>query len=255
MKYFVIIFTVVLVTLAWLLGRSGAAPAPSVVILAASSTGPALHDLQVAVAGELKILANIAASPTLARQIMNGAVCDFVLLADSLWMDELEKSAQIVPSSRRILLANKLVLIGHGSKKPAWNPPLDSLEQLCPGRVAVAEPNSVPAGRYAKQALSYYRAFEDLGARLLVAADVRQALFWVEQGQADCAVVYETDALGSSQVKTLFTFPVQSHAPINYEFATCSTSQSSVVRKKFLDLWARLGGPAFAARGFLPAKR
>lgn len=221
------------------------------VIFAASSTGPALMEFKDTVAAQLRIMANISASPTIARQIMNGAPCDFVLLADGLWMDTLQRAGKIVVSSRALFMTNSLVLVESLKAPRSWNPTTEPLTSTCLGRIAIAEPSSVPAGRYAKEALSYHSAWHSIQSNLLVAADVRQALHWVEHGQAGCAVVYATDFLSSKKVNALFHFSADSHSPIRFEIAQCVNSTHKLNHAKFSQLLNSVGKSIFGTRGFL----
>lgn len=223
----------------------------SIVVFAAASTGPALNEFAAAVEKDFKLSANIAASSIIARQIINGASCDFVLLADSLWMDELQKAGKIDKQSREIILSNRLVVVTAKANKMDPLTDFAALSALCTKNIALADPASVPAGRYAQQALKFYDIYDQITKKLLVAADVRQALLWAEQKYASCAVVYESDAVSSKKVKVIATFPAESHEPINYEFAKCLSAKNTEQHQTFLKLFNEQGRNIFAEKGFV----
>jgi molybdate transport system substrate-binding protein len=165
---------------------------------------------------------SFAASSGLARQIEQGAPADLFISADEEWMDYLAVRGLIVPASRVSPIGNVLVLIA-----PAGASPSLTLERgvdlLAPlgarGRLAVADPAHVPAGRYAEAALRWLGAWDALEPRLARAENVRAALLLVERGEAPLGIVYATDAMVSARVQRVGTFPPQSHIPITYPFA------------------------------------
>jgi molybdate transport system substrate-binding protein len=192
-----------------------------------------------------------AASSTLAKQIENGAPADLFISADRDWMDYLEQRQLIDPKTRIDLLGNRLVLIApadsavHVTIAPGF-----ALAALVgEGRLAMADPDAVPAGRYAKAALSALGVWQGVASRIAAAENVRAALLLVARGEAPLGIVYRTDAAAEPAVKIIAVFPPDSHPPIVYPMAlTLTASPDSPA------FAAYLGGPAaralFEAQGF-----
>lgn len=158
-----------------------------------------------------------AGSSTLARQIENGAPADIFISADKDWADYLQARNLLDVKSRVDLLANELVLIA-----PVSRPLQIKLEKSSnlaagfSGKLCTGEPASVPVGKYAKQALSYYGWWDAIHARLVGTEDVRSALAFVERGECALGIVYRTDALLTKNVLVVAAFPAESHLPIVY---------------------------------------
>ncbi len=172
--------------------------------------------------GHGKAVVSYAASSALAKQIEQGAPADVFISADNEWMDYLQDRKLVEPASRFVLVRNALVLIA-----PA-NSPLQSLDPgnkavvlaaLGNGRLAVAETSSVPAGKYAKQALEKLGLWNDVSAHLAQAENVRAALEYVARGDTPLGIVYLTDARAEPRVKVLATFAEKSHEKILYPAA------------------------------------
>jgi molybdate transport system substrate-binding protein len=165
------------------------------------------HDVAVSYAG----------SNALARHIERGAPADLFIPADEEWAAYLEQR-DLVQGTRRILATNELVLIA-----PAASPARVKLEKgldLAPllrgGRLAMANPAAVPAGRYAKAALTSLGAWSGVEARIAAAGNVRGALVLVARGEAPLGIVYRTDALMLRSVRIVGTFPAETHPAIVY---------------------------------------
>jgi molybdate transport system substrate-binding protein len=193
-----------------------------------------------------------AASSTLAKQIENGAPADLFISADRDWMDYLEERKLIDPKSRVDLLGNVLVLIAPADSTAqvtvAAGFPLAAL--LGDGRLAMADPAAVPAGRYGKAALTTLGVWDAVAGRVAAAETVRAALLLVARGEAPLGIVYQTDAAVEPGVKIVGTFPPDSHPPIIYPMALTATSTNPDAPS----LAAYLRGPAartvFQAQGF-----
>jgi molybdate transport system substrate-binding protein len=213
-----------LVSLLWSHGApapSAASEAPPLVFAAASLAG-ALQELLVGGERPLQGAArlSVASSSTLARQIAQGAPADLYLAANTEWMDYLQARNMLVPGTRVDLLANELVLICPSSAlMGAPMRPGSDLSGAFRGRLALGDPDHVPAGIYARQALEHMGWWEQMQDRLAPAPDVRGALAYVAQGHCAAGVVYATDALASDVVTVVGRFPPESHAPIVYPLA------------------------------------
>ncbi|WP_295639125.1 molybdate ABC transporter substrate-binding protein [Novosphingobium sp.] len=199
-----------------------AATAPTV--LAAASLQEALTEAADAFARARHprpVLA-FAASSALARQVQAGAPADMFVSADEQWMDALAAKRLIVAASRRDLVTNALVLIepAAGSTRLAIARGFPLARALgASGRLALADPAAVPAGIYAKAALTSLGVWPSVAGRIAAAENVRAAMALVEHGQAPLGIVYATDALASAKVRVVARFPSASHPRIVYPVA------------------------------------
>ena len=195
-----------------------------------------------------------AGSPALARQIEQGAPADLFVSADEAWMDHLEARGLLRAGSRVALLANALVLVAPTAQPtPAalrLAPGVDLAGALGDGRLAIADPRTVPAGRYARAALTALGAWAPVADRLAPTENVRAALALVARGEAPLGVVYATDARAEPRVRVVDVFQASSHPPIVYPLARTAASRSPDAGP----LAAWLAGPAaaaiFVAHGF-----
>jgi len=204
-------------------GPSEAASPEPVVVFAAASLTDALTEVGKAFTREtdIPIKMSFAASSTLARQIESGASADVFFPADEDWMDYLERKGLLAAGSRRDVLANRLVLIAPADSMARVRISSGSslLAALGKSRVATGDPDSVPAGKYAKAALMSLGVWERVEPRIVRAENVRSALAFVARGAAPFGIVYLTDAAIEKNVKVLDTFPEDSHPPIRYPVA------------------------------------
>jgi molybdate transport system substrate-binding protein len=164
---------------------------------------------------------SFAASSALARQIEASGGADMFISADLDWMDYLDKKGLIAPGSRENLLGNRLVLVApKDAPTPiAIAPHFDLLAALKGGRLAIANPDTVPAGKYGRAALTALGVWDSVANHLANAEDVRVALAYVARGEAPLGIVYETDAKAEPNVKIVGIFPENSHPPILYPAA------------------------------------
>ncbi|HJR10723.1 MAG TPA: molybdate ABC transporter substrate-binding protein, partial [Rhodanobacteraceae bacterium] len=169
-------------------------------IFAAASLEPALDQMaNDGVLGSPAPRLVYAASSALARQIENGAPADIFISADERWMDDAAKRDAIVPATRSDLLGNALVLVAPSGSRArvdlahGTRPLLDALGR--DGRLAIALPDSVPAGIYAKQSLLHLGMWHALEPRMAMSRDVRAALNMVALRQCPLGIVYQSDAV------------------------------------------------------------
>lgn len=222
-----------------------AAQADSLLVFAAASLKPALDEVLAAPqagAGDT-ITPSYAASSQLARQIEAGAPAAVFISADQDWMDHLATRGLVVADSRIDLLGNSLVLIAPkaGTQRLAIAPGFDLAGALGEdGRLALAQPDSVPAGKYAKAALSRLGAWQAVESRIVAAENVRAALNFVARGEAPLGIVYRSDAVSEPSVRVLGEFPEGTHAPIVYPAAIVAGHDSPAARR----LLGRLREPA-----------
>jgi molybdate transport system substrate-binding protein len=199
-----------------------------------------------------RVIASYGASYTLAKQIENGAPADIFIPADIDCMDYLARHNLIKPDTRRNLLSNKLVLIAnaHSATSLAIGPNFALVQALGNGRLAIADPASVPAGRYGKAALEALGVWASVEGRLAPARDVRAALELVSRGEAPLGIVYQTDAVVDQGVDIVGTFPASSHPPIIYPLAVTAASTNSTAESYIAFLRSHAVEPAFGLQGF-----
>lgn len=175
-----------------------------------------------------KVIAVYAASSALARQIENGAPADLFMSADVDWLDYLDQRKLTVPASRRNLLGNALVLIAPEKRPVSLNlvPGAALTAALGDSRLAIANPDVVPAGKYARAALTHLQLWPQVEHKLARAENVRVALQFVARGESTLGIVYRTDALAEKQVRIVATFPETSHPPIVYPAVKLKDSRS-----------------------------
>jgi molybdate transport system substrate-binding protein len=210
----------------------------SVTVFAAASTTNAISDIgnMFAKKGQGKFVPSYASSSTLAKQIENGAPANVFISADEPWMNYLEKRNLIDRASRFDLLRNKLVLIApaDSSIKAKIGPKFGLAKLLGDGRLAVGDPDHVPAGKYAKAALIKLGVWTEVENKLARASDVRGALALVERGECPLGIVYSTDAAISKKVKVVAVFPEDSHPKIVYPAALIA-GKATAAAEKFLE--------------------
>jgi molybdate transport system substrate-binding protein len=196
----------------------------TVTVFAAASLAEALETIGVAyeATGRGQVVFNFAASSVLARQIEASGGADIFFSADTGWMDYLDARGLVDHATRRNLLGNRLVLIAPAGSTVSVGiqPRADlSLALGARGRLAVADPDSVPAGRYARAALMSLGMWRAVARRLVPAENVRAALAYVARGEAPLGIVYATDARIEPEVRVVGVFPAGTHPPIVYPAA------------------------------------
>ena len=176
-----------------------------------------------------KVVVAYAASNALARQIEAGAPTDVFISADLEWMDYLEARRLLMPGTRSNLLRNTLVLVAPASSKATLviGPNFGLAAALGREKLAMANPDSVPAGKYGKAALEKLGVWSAIDKQVARAENVRAALALVSRGEAPFGIVYATDALADKGVRIVAAFPPESHPPIVYPVALIATSRSA----------------------------
>lgn len=230
-------------------------PSPLTIFAAASLQG-SLDEVADAWTRESgrKVVISYAASSALARQIEQGAPADVFLSADSEWMDWLAARGRIDAASRVDLLGNELVLVAPRSAPAVLTA---TPRELLPGdlgrdgRLAVAEVETVPAGKYAKQALQAIDRWDAVADRLAQAENVRAALAFVARGEAPLGIVYATDAKAEPDVRVVARFPADTHALILYPVASIAGRTTTSARDFLAYLRSRTALCIFLRAGFL----
>jgi len=235
----------------------------SITVSAAISLKDALEDLEPIFQAQqhrknggngTAVTNNYGGSGTLARQIEQGAPVDVFFSAAEKQMDELETQGLIDADSRRDLVGNALVLIA-----PAQAATLHSFQDLSNPAIkaiALGETSTVPAGMYAQQTLEHLGLFAAVQKKVVYAKDVRAVLTYVETGNADAGMVYQTDANTSKKVRVIAVAPADSHDPILYPAAVLRDSKNKPAARAFLEF---LAGPdaraVFQKYGFTSAEK
>lgn len=239
----------------------GPASAADLTVFAAASLKDALDELVRGFepAAKHAIVVSYGASPALAKQIGNGAPADLFISADIDWMDYAAARKLIVADSRVNLLGNRLVLIAPASSTASVRivPDFSLAALLGNDRLAIADPDSVPAGKYGKAALESLGVWAGVSRKLARAENVRAALAFVSRGEAPFGIVYRSDAMADRRVRVVGEFPASSHPPVVYPAALTAAGRSPI-RTQFLSylksgaarpIWEKHGFAAGAARG------
>jgi molybdate transport system substrate-binding protein len=186
----------------------------------------------------------------LARQIEAGVRADVFISADQEWMDYLQSRGLIERNTRRNVAGNRLVLISPADRNVELSiaPGFRLLEALDRGRLSTGDPDTVPAGRYARSALVSLGIWDEIQDRLVRADNVRSAMMFVARGETPLGIVYATDALADPRVRIVDTFPDNTHAPITYPAAAIKGHrQEAVAFLEYLasppasDTWEKYG--------------
>ncbi len=193
-----------------------------------------------------------AASSALAKQIEQGAPADLFISADTDWMDYVDRTDLIKKDTRVNLLGNKIVVIAPRDSKTALElkQGVDIARALAGGRLAMANTDSVPAGKYGKAALTKLGAWEGVKDKIAQAENVRAALLLVGRGEAPLGIVYATDAAAEPNVRIVATFPEGSHPPIIYPAAITREAKSADAKGFFDYLKSTKARPSFEKQGF-----
>jgi molybdate transport system substrate-binding protein len=209
-------------------------PSRPLLVFAASSLTDALNEIGAAYTRETgqQVKFSYAASSMLAKQIEAGARADVFFSADKDWMEYVSARNLIDKETRKAVLGNRLVLVAPRASsvqlRIARNFPLAAA--LGKGRLSTGDPDSVPAGKYARSALTSLGVWKDVADRLIRAENVRSALAFIARGEAPLGIVYETDALVDKSVRIVDVFPDSSHLPIVYPVAATKTAQPGAAR-------------------------
>lgn len=209
--------------------------AASITVFAAASTTDVMQEAARLFEAEtgVRVSLSTAGSSNLARQIEAGAPADVFMSADQAWMDAVAATGAILPDTRRDVFANELVVVA-ATDSTLGIRLHDPTSFEAVERVAIGDPSHVPAGRYARQALTSLGLWSTLEARTLPAQDVRAALRLVEIGEADIGIVYATDAIASSRVTVVARLGPDLHDPIVYPIARCTDSTAAASFIDFL---------------------
>ncbi|MEQ9861791.1 molybdate ABC transporter substrate-binding protein [Pectobacterium cacticida] len=228
-----------------------------VTVFAAASLTNALQDIATQYQKEknVAVVASYASSSTLARQIEQGAPADLFISADQQWMDYAQDKHLMDTTTRYTLLGNELVVIApktSAQKNVNIDDKTDWKNLLKGGRLAVGDPDHVPAGIYAKEALQHLKVWDELSPLMARANNVRAAMALVEREEAPLGIVYGSDAVASDKVKVIGTFPATSHKPVEYPMAIVKSRNNAAVNDFYNYLKTPEAAAVFKRYGFAP---
>lgn len=226
----------------------------ALLVSAAASLTDAVADLEKLYQEEhpqVSFTFNLASSGKLQTQIEQGAPADVFISAAQGKMDALEEKNLIVSETRKDIVKNRIVLIAARD-----NTALTGFEGLSQAQViAMGEPDSVPAGKYAKESLTSMGLWDKVESRTVYAKDVRQVLAYVESGDAEAGLVYQTDANISDQVKVIAMAGEDTHSSLVYPAAVVKDSQSQTAAREFVEfLSSDKARAVFEKYGFTPLR-
>lgn len=254
---FAVLLTALVITITTSFGGQPAPPQPSVelTVSAAISLKDSLDEIAQMYHAEMPdalIHFNYGASGTLQRQVEQGAPVDIFVSASPSQMDALESKGLVLAGTRKDLARNSIVLI-----VPKGKTGISSFADLASADakiIAVGEPQTVPAGKYAQEVLTHLGLYDQLKPKFVLAKDVRQVLTYVATGNADAGIVYATDAKTSDKVSVIATATEDSHSPVIYPVAVLKNSQNAQAAKNFVEFMLGTKARAvFQKYGFLPA--
>lgn len=232
-------------------GEGPADEAAEINISAAASLTDALTEIQAEFAKESNVILqfNFAASGTLQKQIEEGAPCDLFISASKEHMDGLMEAGLISAESRKNLLENSITLIA-ASEKADVIQGYKSLTSADVASISVGTPESVPAGKYAQQALQSLGIWDKIGDKIIFAKDVRQVLEYVDSGNVDCGLVYKSDAIAMETGVVVADLPEGSYDPIVYPAALIKSSGHGEAAKFYEFLQTDYAMGIFEKHGF-----
>lgn len=222
-------------------------------ISAAASLKGAMEEIKRAYLNEkpgVTITYNFGSSGSLQRQIELGGEVDVFVSAATKQMDALENKSLIIEDTRKDFLENKIVLVVPENSMEV----IDFKDLLTDKvkKVGLGEPRSVPVGQYAEEVLTKLDILDSIKPKAVYGKDVKEVLTWVETGNADAAMVYETDAKVSDKVKLVARAPEGSHKSIFYPAAVIKSSKNIDAAKDYIDfLYSSKAKPIFEKHGFV----
>ncbi len=211
-------------------------PKVTITVSVASSVQDAMRAVQSIYQQEnsnVDIVYNFGSSGSLQQQIEQGAPTDIFISAAPKQINALEQKDLLLTETRKNLLENNVVLVTPKDSQESVD--FENLPTANLDKIALGDPDSVPAGQYGKEVLTSLKSYDKLTPKLVYGKDVRQVLFYVETGNVDAGIVYGTDAKISDQVTVTDIAPQGSHSPIVYPVAVVRESKNPEEAKKFVE--------------------
>ncbi len=235
----------------------GEKEAVNLTVLAAASLTDAskeLKDIYENKNSNVTVDFSYGASGKLQQQIEEGAPADLFISAGVKQMDALQEKDLIDKDSRYDLLGNDLVLV---AKKDSTLKDFNGLAENEVVKMSIGQPDSVPAGKYAQEALTSMGLWSKVESKIVYAQDVRQVLTYVESGNVDAGLVYRSDVIGAGEtVKIIAAAPEDSHKPIVYPMAVIKSSKAAEEAAAFAEfLKSEEAAKVFEKYGFQPIKK
>lgn len=236
--------------------REGKSAPTEITVSAAASLKDALTEIKLQYEGKkpgIKLVLNFGSSGTLQQQIEQGAPVDLFISAGKSQMVALEAKQLLAQDSRVNILGNELVLIvGKANHTVRSFADLNKPEVK---HIAIGQPGSVPAGKYAKETLTALKLWDGLRSKFVEAKDVRQVLTYVETGDAEAGLVYKSDTILSERVKIAAVAPAGSHSPVVYPAAVIKASKNAAAAGELLKfLKSKEAQQVFSNYGFVELK-
>ena len=212
-----------------------------------------IESLYIAQNPNTELTFNFASSLTMQKQIEEGAPTDLFISAGVKQMDALAEKDLIVAESRKNLLGNELILI---AEKDSTLKDFAGLTDPAVKRISIGTPETVPAGKYAQEALTSLNLYDQIQPKLVLAKDVRQVLTYVETGNVDAGLVYKSDTYQVDNIRIVAAAPENSHKPIVYPLAIIKASQHQTEAQAFADFLSGDEATAvFSKYGFVPLQK
>lgn len=205
-----------------------------IIVSAAASLKNAMSEIETMYEGEnagIDLTFNFGSSGSLQKQIEQGAPADLFFSAGKSQVDSLEEKNLLLADTRKDVLLNELVLVA--GKDDTKITGFDDLKKA--EKIGIGTPESVPAGKYAKEALTSMKLWDSLESKFVQAKDVTQVLTYVESGNVEAGLVYKSDTVGSDKVKIVASAPADSHSPIIYPAAVIAATKNPAEAKAFMD--------------------
>lgn len=202
-------------------------------ISAAASLQEAMKEIETEfkkVNPDVKLTVNLGSSGSLMQQIQEGAPCDVFISAGAKQMKQLISDGIVEEDASKTLLTNDLVLVAAKGEK------VDSLESLKGNditKIAIGDPESVPAGKYAKEVFDNTNLYSSVESKLVLAKDVKEVLSWVQQGSAQVGFVYLSDTVGVDDIDVVLTTEEDTHSTIAYPIAVLKDSKQKEAAEEF----------------------
>ncbi len=255
-KYVAIIFCAT-VALCWR-GNFVSASAPQeLIVSAAASLTNALTDISKAFEQAhptVKVTLNFAASGALLEQIVQGAPVDVFASANQKFMDDAQTKEVIVPATRHNFAQNTLILAVPQDATQSITTVADLVKPDVQ-RIAIGDPQTVPAGQYAQEALQGYGVWDQVTEKFIYADSVTQVLDYLRRGEVDAGIVYATDLVSETDASRM-ALKLEHHKPIEYPLAVTKSSAQPELAGQFIDFVLSAAGQEILARfGFAPASK
>ncbi|WP_261129943.1 molybdate ABC transporter substrate-binding protein [Bacillus sp. Marseille-Q3570] len=238
MRKYIILFFALLIVLVGCQGQSNEKNQKvEVYVLAAASLNNAMKQVEKEFEDthpEIDLITSFASSGTLQRQIEQGAPADVFISASEVEFDRLRNKELIHPDYSKTILSNELALVTNKSLHAEIQKP-DDLTSDGINRISIGAPESVPAGKYAKETLEKLKLWKQIENNIIYAKDVQQVLSYIETGNVDAGFVYKSDAKTSSKVEIQSIIESDLHSPILYPAGVLKNTQHLEEAKQFYE--------------------